>query len=100
MILYNVTVNIDAEVHEDWLTWMRNVHIPDVLKTGLFIENKLFRVLSVEEHEGYTYSIQYFLKTMEEYEEYKQNYAPALQAEYKKRYEGRFAAFRTLLELC
>jgi hypothetical protein len=100
MILYNVTVNIDAEVHEDWLTWMRNVHIPDVLKTGLFIENKLFRVLSVEEHEGYTYSIQYFLKTMEEYEEYKQNYAPALQAEYKNRYEGRFAAFRTLLELC
>ena len=100
MILYNVTVNIDPQVHDEWLDWMRNVHIPDVLKTGLFTDNKLFRVLSVEENEGYTYSIQYFLKSMDDYETYRQQFAAKLQAEFKERYEGKFAAFRTLLELC
>jgi len=100
MILYNVTVNVDLDIHEDWLTWMRSVHIPEVLKTGLFIENKLFKVLSVEENEGHTYSIQYFLNSLEDYENYKQNYAASLQAVYSERYKGKFAAFRTILELC
>ena len=98
MILYNVTVNIDPEVHEDWLNWMKNTHIPDVLNTGLFIENKFLRVLNTEEGEGFTYSIQYFLETIEHYEDYKSLFAPALQAEYNKRYQNRFVAFRTLLE--
>ena len=98
MILYNVTVNIDPEVHEDWLNWMKNTHIPDVLNTGLFIDNKFLRVLNTEEGEGFTYSIQYFLETIEHYDDYKSRFAPALQAEYNKRYQNRFVAFRTLLE--
>ena len=36
MILYNVTVKIAKAVHDDWLEWMKTVHIPDVLKTNLF----------------------------------------------------------------
>ena len=48
MILYNVTVNIDPEVHEDWLDWMKKTHIPDVLNTGLFIDNRFLRVLNTE----------------------------------------------------
>jgi hypothetical protein len=54
MILYNVTVNIDPEVHEDWLNWMKNTHIPDVLNTGMFIDNRFLRVLNTEEGEGFT----------------------------------------------
>ena len=61
MILYNVTINIDYDVHDEWLDWMKNKHIPDVLKTGLFIENKICRILA-EEDGGKSYSIQYFLK--------------------------------------
>ena len=31
MIVYSVTVNIENEVHDDWLSWMKNKHIPDVM---------------------------------------------------------------------
>ena len=41
MVLYNVTINIDYAVHDEWLDWMKNVHIPDVMNTGLFIDCKL-----------------------------------------------------------
>ena len=98
MILYNVTVNIDPEVHLDWLNWMKSTHIPDVLSTGLFIENRFFRVLNTEEGEGFTYSVQYFLDSMERYDEYMSLHAPRLQADHAARYKDRFVAFRTLLE--
>lgn len=98
MILYNVTVNIAPEVHREWLEWMKNKHIPDVLSTGLFIENRFFRVLTTEEDEGFTYSVQYFLESMEKYETYREVFAPALQAEHTEKYRDQFVAFRTLLE--
>lgn len=98
MILYNVTVSVDPDIHEDWLQWMKHKHIPDVLATGLFIENRLLRVLGTGEDEGVTYSVQYTARTMEDYERYKDEFAPALQAEHTARYRDRFVAFRTLLE--
>jgi hypothetical protein len=98
MILYNVTVNIDPEVHHEWVNWMKSKHIPDVLSTGLFIENRFFRVLSTEPEEGFTYSIQYFLDSIEQYEHYRSTFAPALQAEHTEKYRNKFVAFRTLLE--
>ena len=98
MILYNVTINIDHDVHDEWLNWMKNKHIPDVLKTGLFIENKICRILA-EEDGGKSYSIQYLLKSMEDYNKYQEKYAPTLQLEHTQKYEGKFAAFRTILEV-
>lgn len=98
MILYNVTINISPDVHEEWLIYMKEQHIPDVLSTGLFIENKFLKVLSTEEGEGFTYSVQYFLNSMADYENYQINYAPKLQAEHTQKYKDKFVAFRTILE--
>jgi hypothetical protein len=98
MILYNVTVNIDHEVEKDWLQWMKDVHIPEVMATGLFVENRMYKVLS-EDDGGTTYAIQYACATMAHYERYREEHAQRLQAETQKYYGGRFVAFRTLLEV-
>ena len=98
MIIYNITVSIDHEVQEEWLQWMKEVHIPDVMSTGLFIENKILRVLNVDDT-GATFSIQYTALNMQDYERYQQEHAPRLQAEHTSRYKDRFVAFRTLLEV-
>ncbi|MBA3707128.1 MAG: DUF4286 family protein [Bacteroidetes bacterium] len=99
MILYNVTVNIDSSVHNEWLEWMKTQHIPDVLKTGLFIKNKIFRILSENESDGHTYSIQYFLESMNELEKYQKEFASKFQAEHSQKYKDKFVAFRTVMEL-
>lgn len=98
MIIYNVTVNVDADVAEEWLQWMKAVHIPDVMSTGMFLDNRICRVLA-EEEGGFTYAIQYTAADMATYERYKAEHAPRLQAETQKRYSGKFVAFRTLLEV-
>ncbi len=98
MIIYNVTVNIENDVHDEWLQWMKTKHIPDVMATGYFIEQKLCRVL-VEEEQGKTYSFQYTAKNMENVQEYIDNHAPRLRKEVTDKYGDKFVAFRTLLEV-
>ena len=98
MILYNVTVSIDEEVHDDWLQWMMEIHIPEVMGTGLFIENRICKIHAFEDG-GKSYSIQYLAPSMDAYERYQREFAPALQASHNQRYPGKFAAFRTILEI-
>jgi len=50
MYIYNVTTNIDATVHDEWLNWIKT-HIIKVLNTGKFTSAKLTEVL-VEEENG------------------------------------------------
>ena len=99
MIIYNVTVNIDDSVHLEWLKWMRETHIPDVMNTGVFIKNRMLKLLGDEDSGGHTYSIQYFCESLDDYKQYENVFAPALQAEHSEKYKEKFVAFRTLLEI-
>ena len=98
MILYNVTVNIDESVEKEWLQWMIEVHIPEVMNTGLFVSSKVCRI-HAEEVGGSSYSIQYFANNMDDYDTYQKLHSPALQKEHARKYAGKFAAFRTILEV-
>lgn len=97
MIIYNVTVNIDDSVHEEWVQWMKHVHIPDVMATGYFLDNRFCKIL-VDEEQGVSYSIQYRCASMQDLQEYQRDHAPRLQKEHREKFEGKFVAFRTLLE--
>ena len=98
MFIYNVTVNISDDVHEDWLKWMRDVHIHDVMKTGCFIDNSMLKLLYVED-EGHTYSIQYKFLEMGDLDNYQKSFAPQLQAEHNARFKDKYIAFRTILQV-
>ncbi len=98
MIIYNVTINIENDVREEWLQWMKESHIPDVMQTGYFLEHKICKVL-VDEEQGTTYSIQYTSKNMEDLQEYQRLHAPRLQKEHTDKFPNKFVAFRTLLEV-
>jgi hypothetical protein len=97
MFIYNVTVNIAEEVHEEWLSWMRERHIPDVMKTGCFTGHRILKVLHVND-EGYTYSIQYLFTEMTDIERYMKEFAKELQAEHRAMFGEKYTAFRTLLQ--
>ncbi|MGB0368553.1 MAG: DUF4286 family protein [Flavobacteriales bacterium] len=99
MIIYNVTVSINHDVHDEWVQWMKTVHIPDVMATGFFLENRFARVLLADEADGVSYSVQYMCKNMADLQIYQGSHAQRLQADVKEKYDGKFAAFRTVLEL-
>ena len=99
MLLYNVTVKIDNSRKENWLKWMLEVHIPDVMKTDMFTEFKISRLLEQDDRFGTTYAIQYLCKNRTTYEEYQEKFAPELQKEHTEKFKNHFVAFRTLLEV-
>ena len=98
MFLYNVTVGVDKEIEQEWLQYMREKHIRDVLNTGMFVEHKMYKVLHDQDDGTISYSIQYFARTIEDVEKYLEVFAPVLIEEHRKKFHNRHVAFRTLLE--
>ncbi len=99
MIIYNVTVNIEESVQKEWLAWMKKTHIPEVINTGMFVSAKMSKILVEEQMGGVTYSIQYSCESKSKLDQYKEKFAPQLQQEHTKKFQGKFVAFRTLLEV-
>ncbi|WP_353777191.1 DUF4286 family protein [Winogradskyella sp. 3972H.M.0a.05] len=98
MIIYNVTINVDDSVHDEWLNWIK-LHIPQVLATGKFLEAKLTKVLVEEELGGTTYSVQYRAKSRTALDEYYRDHAARLRQDGMKRFADKIVAFRTELEV-
>jgi len=99
MVLYNVTINIDEDVENDWIDWMKNEHIPEVMDTGYFKEYRMLKMLTESPDEtGKTYAIQYMAESLDEIETYLDKEAPKLQKQGIIRYGTKMAAFRSVLE--
>ncbi|MDD2986154.1 DUF4286 family protein [Flavobacterium sp.] len=98
MILYNVTINIDSSVHDQWMHWMQTKHINDVLATGKFSSARMVKVL-VEEEGSMTYSIQYTTENKEKLNRYFQEDAPQLRQEGLALFGDKMLAFRTELQV-
>lgn len=96
MILYNITISVDAACAEEWLSYMENDHIPAVLATGHFRDYKLCRVEG-DEQGGLTYAVQYLALSAEAFNTYQKECAPELQQEFIERWGSKAAAFRTIL---
>ncbi|MNI26889.1 hypothetical protein D3C87_867690 [compost metagenome] len=97
MYLYNVTLILEDAAAQEWLQWMQETHIPQVMATGMFVSNRLLKVVD-SPNEGLTYCAQYVVDSLENYNQYQEVFAPALQAELNERYKNRFVAYRSLME--
>ncbi len=97
MFLYNVTITVNKEIADEWLNWMRRQHIPDVMSTGQFISYRLNRLLEHEHDDSEIFTVQYLVRDRLHLLRYLEEFAPDLQREHRARYEGKFAAFRTVM---
>ena len=98
MILYNVTINIDNEVADEWLEWMKRVHIPEMLATGKFTKALMSKVMVTEPMGGITYSIQYTTESRDMLQRYYEEDATLLRSK-TKIFDGKFVAFRTEMQV-
>ena len=98
MYIYNVTINIQEDVHDKWLEWMKTEHIPEMMATKKFSKALMSRVMVEEDMGGFTYSVQYTTLNKEMLQRYYDEDAAILRAKTKP-FEGKFVAFRTELEI-
>jgi hypothetical protein len=99
MLIYNITYSVSIEIHESWLQWMTKVHIPELMETGMFVKNQVLRLREVDEEDAFTYAIQFFSATEEDYRTYINEHAPKLKLKSSQKWGEKVIAFRTLMEI-
>lgn len=94
MILYNITIKIEHGVHDEWLRWMQEVLIPEVMATGFFEEYTFSRLMGVDEEDGFTYAVQYLAPSLSAYQLYQEKHAYRIQSTQIRRYGDRSSSNR------
>ena len=98
MLIYNVTTGVDKRIELEWLLWMKEEHIPDVMATKMFISHKFYKILTTDNEESVSYAVQYSAKSLNEVERYLDEFAPALRETVSRKFGEGAVSFRTLLE--
>ena len=99
MYIYNVTMNIAEEIHDEWLKWIKEKHIPEMLNLGIFTKAKMSEVLVEEEMGGTTYSVQYTTASLELLDQYYNLHADEMRNEGAMLFKDKMLSFRTELKV-
>jgi len=99
MIIYNVTVKTEKEIAKDYLKWLKEEHLADMMSTGLFSDYRLCRLMDEGESDGVTFVIQFHCDSIENYQSYVEEHAPGMRKKSLDRFSNKFVAFRTVMEL-
>lgn len=97
-IVYSVTVKPDQDIEQEYVKWLQEEHIQEVLTTGCFDDFRFFKVLAEDERDGSSYNIQYVTTDMTRYFDYINNFAPLMRSKGKEKFGEKFHAFRTVLK--
>lgn len=99
MYIYNVTVNVAEGIEEEWMHWLRQTHIPDMMSTGKFLGARVCRVDVEEAMGGTTFAVQYFTNSREELQRYYAEDADRMRQDGANRFGDKCLYFRTELEI-
>ena len=96
MIVYEVRVEVDAEVADRYRAWLDG-HVHEILAIPGVTGAELYR----EDHAGArsVFTVRYHLDARNALEQYLREHAPRLRADAEAHFAGRFAATRRVLEL-
>ena len=99
MYIYNVTSKIDTGIQEEWLLWLKEEHIPDMIGTGCFTEAVILRLLETDDTDGPTYAVQYRAESKSLYNHYIEKFSHIMRQKSFDKWGNKFISFRTLMEV-
>ena len=98
-IIYNVTTKVETSVSADWIRWMQEVHIPEIIGTGCFEKAMILQLTEVDESEGPTFAVQYSAQSKAMYNRYVSSFADGLRKKAEAKWGARIISFRTVLRV-
>ena len=99
MVIYNVTTHVESSVEKNWLKWMKEKHIPEMLATKKFKTAKIFKIINENDKGGVSYATQYQCDNKIALEQYLKDFAAKLRDDAVNKFGERILSFRTELEL-
>lgn len=98
MIVYNITVKVDHEIGDEWIRWQKEIHIPEVIATGLFTEYRFYKLLDHDDEEGKIFVTQFLTKNRQDYDTYIKMFSPILRKKALEKWGDKAVSFQTLLQ--
>ena len=99
MLIYNITIKVDHSIAKEWLNWLQEEHVPEIIATGCFSRALILRLRETEENDGVTYAIQYYTEREALYNEYIEKYADDMRKKGREKWGNKYIAFRSVLEV-
>jgi hypothetical protein len=99
MIIYNVTIQVDNSIADQWLGWLQEEHIPDMIATGCFTDARVLQLMEVDESEGPTYAVQYHATSKANYNRYIREHADTMRQKGTEKWGDKFVAFRSVMQV-
>lgn len=99
MIIYNVTIKVEHAIAENWLAWLKDEHITDVINTGCFTHATILRLIDVDDTEGPTYAVQYHAVSNSQYKQYIEKHAGEMRKKGAEKWGNQFIAIRTVMQV-
>ena len=99
MLIYNVTSHVEPKIEKEWLLWMKQKHLSEMLATQKLSKAKIFKIISDLDHGGVSYAVQYHCENKNTLDEYLKNDAKDLQKKENEKFGKSILFFRTELQL-
>jgi Domain of unknown function (DUF4286) len=99
MIIYNVTIKVDYSIQSEWLSWLKEEHIPGILDTGCFTNANILQLLETDDTEGPTYAVQFHAESKALYNRYIEKFSGIMLQKSLDKWGGQFIAFPSVMQV-
>ena len=96
MYIYNVTTAVEPSVKDEWILWMKEVFLPEMLATGKFHNASLMEVLT-SEREVCSFAVHYEAHSPEDIMSYEQEFKNKMEGMMWKKFADKALSFPTKL---
>ncbi|MFT4898507.1 MAG: hypothetical protein ACI9U0_000290 [Flavobacteriales bacterium] len=97
MITLSITTAVDESIENDWLDYMKTDHISLLMKTELFKDFRLVRIIPGQGVD-LSYNLQLRLEGHKELNEFRSQHEATFVNLEGKRFGGKYAVFHSVLE--
>lgn len=98
MLIYNTTFQVDAEIHDHFLIWVKEYYMAEIEKYGALQTPRICRILSHRD-EGSSYSLQWEVENSAVLHRWHQEQGVMLNDEMMKVFKDKVVCFPTLMEV-
>lgn len=99
MLIFNTTFVVSDKMHDKWMKWVREQHLPFMLESGILSKPQIAKIMGVEEQDGTSYSVQFHVKDMNDLEKWHVLYAQKFELQFSQKFGSEVLFFATVLEI-
>jgi hypothetical protein len=97
MLIVNTTYQVSEDLQSDWVKWVKSDYIPEVTKTNMLINPRLFHLLIENEPGNVSYALQFEVDDLDTLENWFQHFGSEMQSTMSNRFQEKVLGFTTMM---